>query len=357
MDPPRSDFSVSMRAAYNFGDPDTPGDDGGAAASVSDINLNEGGSPTESPQSNFSPREQPSAQGPQSPGVFASTVQDAAASQTGAAAPAHSGKTEGKKTHIVKEVLGMNKKSTKGMTDAEKEQVELAQRWKNALEEEKRLNDLEQHVVAGEQATARVVEQPNFPPKFLCLKPLVYHNIAALPASRQRMVTVAYYNWIAVCVLLVVNMGVSIGVGFAPFRADLVEPVEFNKGLNTVLAIVYLIGIPLSFIFWYWRVYTACSTGRPGEHIVALFGLIVAFAWALFAFAGPVSYGVSGIALAVHIGKTRARGVVAPVAVVLVMWLCEAGLVGYLIVMQFLYYRRDLNARRLARRRAAPVLG
>lgn len=273
---------------------------------------------------------------------------------TGVTATGGAGKAKkgsGKAAHVVKEVLGMNKKSTKGKTDDEKAQISLAERWKTALAEEERLNALSQQVVEGEERSAVIEKQPNLPRKFLCIHPLVYHSIATeVPSHRQRFVTIAWWNWVAVCILLLLNCGIAVGVGFAPYKdAAHKEDYPFNKALNTVLAIVYLIGAPFSFVLWYWRVYRGCSTGRPAQHLVALFGLIIGLAWALFAFVGPRTYGVCGIDLAVHIGRSRQTGVVAPVAFMILLWLAEAGMMCYLIVQEWIFYRKDLGARRAAR--------
>ncbi|AIN98937.1 hypothetical protein LPMP_250730 [Leishmania panamensis] len=261
------------------------------------------------------------------------------------------------KASVLKEVFGVNKESTKGMTDEQKKAASLEQRWQNALLEEQRLNDLEQRVSRDEVAATELGQLPNFPRKFLCIHPLVYHSISVVPEHRQLFVKMAFWDWVAVCILLVANCVVAIGVTSAPIRSNVAVNHDVNKVLNGVLAILYLIGIPLSFLLWYWRIYRGCSTGRPPQHILALCGLFIALAQAIFALVGSESYGVCGIILAKWIQETRATGVVVPVAVIAVLWAVQAVFTCYMITKMFIFYRRDLAARRAARRHGINVVG
>ncbi|KEG14202.1 secretory carrier membrane protein 3 [Trypanosoma grayi] len=259
------------------------------------------------------------------------------------------------KKFVAKEVLGLNKKSTSGMTPEEKKQALLEERWMKAMREERRLNELEAQVSYRIERTTEANLIPNFPPRFLCIKPIVHHDLAVVPEVRRGFVRLAYMNWFATCILLIVNMCVAIGVVFAPYREGAEK--KFKPAQNTALAIVYLIGIPLGFIMWYWQVYGACSTGRHTKHLLSLCGLIVAFAFSVFMFAGPIDCGACGIALASDISKTKPKGVVVPVVVVLVLWAAEAGFLCYCIVRQWKYYRLDVNAQQEARRHMQNIIG
>lgn len=265
------------------------------------------------------------------------------------------GEPKGQKKHVIKEVLGMNKKSKKGKTDAEQDQIDLQQRWENALQEEERLAVLEQQVAAGETQTSMLsVKAPNLPRKFFCIRPLVYHSIRdEVVPERQRYVTIAFWTWVYVCCVLVINCGVAVGVGFSPFINEAHKKVyPFNKALNTVLACVYLVGIPLSFISWYWRIYKGATDCGPSQHLVALFALLIAVAQSVFSIVGPLNYGVCGIMLAVHVGMARKTGVVAAVVVVLFLFVGEAALMCYFFVKEWMFYRSDMHTRRAARRAA-----
>ncbi|ORC91800.1 secretory carrier membrane protein 3 [Trypanosoma theileri] len=262
---------------------------------------------------------------------------------------------ENHKLRVAKEVLGLNKKSTKGMTPEEKERVLLEERWLKTIEEEKRLNALESQVRERETTMRQANLTPNFPPKFLCIKPFLHHEIALVPEPRRLYVRMNFINWIITCLLLVINTAITIGVILAPYREGTTK--RFNKAQSIVLSIVYLIGIPLSFIIWYWPVYRACSTGRHTKHLLSLCGLIVALAFSVFIFVGPSNYGASGIDFARGVSETKSKILVLPVIIVLSLWGLEAVFLCYCIVKQWIFYRLDVNAQQEVRRQMRNVIG
>ncbi|KAK7200383.1 SCAMP family [Novymonas esmeraldas] len=357
-----------LRNLYNFGELGSAvnrrpnGSPAQAPPPVSNGDNNNRQENSDNYAADYSPREEPNnGDVPVSPAAFGNEgggYTAAAAASGGAGAAAAVGNTDKhSKTGVLKEVLGTNKKSTKGMTDEQKNAVRLEERWKSALLEEQRLNALEQRVNQEEAVTAEVGQLPNFPRKFLCLRPLVYHSISEVPEHRRLFVTMVFWDWVALCILLVMNCGIAIGIVYAPVRSNVVVSKDVNKALNDVLAAIYLVGIPLSFLIWYWRVYRACSTGRPPQHVLALCGLLIALAQAIFALVGPINYGVCGIMLAMWIERTRETGVVAPVAIMAVLWAAQAVFLCFVIVKEFIYYRKDLAARRAARRHNPNVVG
>ncbi|EKG01586.1 hypothetical protein TCSYLVIO_007413 [Trypanosoma cruzi] len=261
---------------------------------------------------------------------------------------------ENSKVKIAKEVLGINKKNTSGMSPEEKERVLLEERWKRAMAEENRLNALEEQVTHREQATNSSGLLPNFPPKFLCIKPLVHHDISSVPEVRRHFVRFNFINWIATCVLLLVNMIIVIAVVFASHKED---AKKFHTSQNTVLAILYLMGAPLSFIVWYWQIYSACSTGRHTKHLLALSGLVIALAFDIFMIVGRTNYAACGVSLAIDISKTKSKLAVLPVIVVLFFWVVEAVILCYCIAKQWMYYRLDVNAQEEVRRQMRNVIG
>lgn len=361
-----SSETQELRALYDFGELGSANNrgNGRAPAQAPAPPQNHDAAERESSDNDaqeYSPREdQHYNEAPTSPAAFGSngdTYVNTSPAPTAAVAAAGAKKSKGSKTSVIKEVLGTNKKSTKGMSEEQKKAVNLEQRWQNAVREEQRLNDLEQRASQAEAIHAEDAQAPNFPRKFLCFRPLVYHSMSAVPEPRKLFVTMAFWDWVAVCILLVANAGVAIGVNYAPVRKNVTIIRDVNKALNVVLAVVYLVGVPLSFLIWYWRVYTACSTGRPTQHVLAMCGLLIALAQAIFALVGPTSYGVAGILLAEWIQKTRETGVVAPVAIMAVLWAAQAVFTCFMLVKVFIYYRRDLAARRAARRYQPNVVG
>ncbi|RNE97765.1 secretory carrier membrane protein 3 [Trypanosoma conorhini] len=259
------------------------------------------------------------------------------------------------KIQIAKEVLGLNKKDTSGMSPEEKERVLLEERWKRAMAEENRLNVLEERVKSREQETAAADLLPNFPPKILCIKPLVHHDLQRVPEIRRKFVRLNFINWIVTCVLLLLNMIVAIAVVAAPYKKDAKK--IFKPAQNSVLAIVYLLGAPLSFIVWYWQIYSACSTGRQTKHILSLCGLIIALAFVIFMVVGRSNYAACGVDLTLDISETKNKLLVVPVIIVLGCWVTEGVWLCYCIVRQWMYYRLDANAQEEVRRQMHNVIG
>ncbi|GET89161.1 hypothetical protein, conserved [Leishmania tarentolae] len=350
-----------LRALYNF-DPDSANNDrsspppGQTPPHTSDDD-NEDRESTDNGAAVYSPREEQADEGFSSAVVGTRGDVSVTVAATAGGGTVREAKKKVSKAGVLKEVFGVNRKSTKGMTEEEKKVVNLEQRWQNALLEEQRLNSLEQRISRDEAATVELRHAPNFPPKFLCIHPLVYHSISAVPEHRQLFVKMAFWDWVAVCILLLANCAIAIGVTSAPVRANVIVKDDVNKALNGVLAIVQLSGIPLSFLIWYWRIYRGCSTGSPAQHILAFCGLLVSLAHAIFAFAGPQNYGLCGIALAKWIQATRQSGVVAPVAIMTVLWAAQAIFTCFMIIKMFNFYRKDLAARRAARRYGMNVVG
>ncbi|KAG5476936.1 hypothetical protein LSCM1_05269 [Leishmania martiniquensis] len=358
-----SSETQELRALYYFGEPGsannrrngaTPGQNPPQGSDDDSSDRESNGNNA----SDYSPREGLNySEVPASPGAF-EVGGDANVTVTAKVGRAPKGqKKKSSKTGVVKVVLGTNKKSTKGMTEQQKRTARLEQRWQNALLEEQRLNDLEQRIIREEAVTREMGEVPNFPRKFLCIHPLVYHSFSAVPEHRQLFVKMAFWDWVAVCILLVANCGIAIGISYAPIRPKVYVKRDINKVVNAALAVVHLFGIPFSFLLWYWRIYRGCSTGRPPQHILALCGLLVALAQAIFALVGPINYGVCGIVLAKWIQETRKAGVVAPVAVMAALWATQAVFTCFMFAKQFIFYRKDLAARRAARRHGLNVVG
>lgn len=262
---------------------------------------------------------------------------------------------ENSKLRIAKEILGLNNKNINGMSPSEKERVLLEERWKNAIAEENRLDSLEERVRSREQAVAAAGLLPNFPPKFLCIRPLVHHDITTVPELRKRFVKLNYMNWIVTSVLLAFNMFVVVGIMCAPYRQGANQ--SFNMAKNIALSILYLSGGPLSFIVWYWQVYVACSTGRHTRHLLSLSGLILALSFSIFMIIGKTNAGTCGINFAMSTAELKSRFLILPIIIVMVMWFAEACFLVYCIVKQWVYYRLDVKAQQEVKRQMGNVIG
>ena len=129
---------------------------------------------------------------------------------------------------------------------------------------------------------------PNFPPKFLCMRPLVYHSIVSeVPSDRVRYVRVAYGTFYLTLLTLVYNLVCSIA-GFVAAGDD-----DHEWGAHLGASVVYLLGIPGAFVVWYFPIYTAASTGDG--YGVAFIGGAVGFVFSLFTFVGVPTYGGCGV--------------------------------------------------------------
>lgn len=357
-----SSENQELHALYQFGQPESADNRSTTEREPTSTVGNRGGENNydNAELVSYSPREEPSNAMPTSPAAFGGgndtyvptgngNAGSYAATSFDAAGEKQHHK-EGSKKNVIKLVLGKDKKNTKGMSDEEKKAAKLQERWKNAMLEEQRLNELDKRVSQEETATTDLGVAPNFPPKILCIRPLVYHKINAVSEDRRLFVTMAFWDWVAVCIILVANCPITIACNYTPSRHDVTIKRDINKGLNIVLACVYLVGIPLGFLIWYWPIYQSNYKRRPNLHVVALCGLIIALAQAIFAFVGPESYGFCGILSSKWIGRTRESGVVAPMAIVTALWGAQAIFTIYMICQVFIFYRRDLAARRAQRR-------
>ncbi|CAD2217119.1 hypothetical protein AGDE_05428 [Angomonas deanei] len=237
------------------------------------------------------------------------------------------------------------------MSEEEKSQVDLERRWKNALAEEQRLNKLSEKVQM--QAGESTEPPDNFPPKFLCIRPFMYHSMDAVMPERRKFVTMCFWEWVAVSIALIYNMIAVIITIALPDREDAVIKRNVNKPAQIVLSIVFVIGIPISFFTWYWRIYRACCTRNPAQHFVALCSLILDLGWFVFVLIGPLSCGVCGIIYTIYVSERKVKGLVVLPIIVLVL---SAGFIGFTlfkIVKEFIFYRKDLAFRRSLKRQMA----
>lgn len=261
------------------------------------------------------------------------------------------------KADIVKEVTGRSNTNTNGMTVDGKEHALLVERWKNAMAEEERLNILQRQVEYQLKATEGANLEANFPPKFLCIKPLVNHTIGMVPEPRRKYVKFNYVIWMVNCVLLVANASVAITVAFSPYENEFEGPKASNKAQATALSIAYLLGVPLSFFVWHWPIYKACITGLATRHLVSLCGLLVALAFAIFMLVGLPDTGACGAILAMEVYEGKSNYLLIPLGVVISLWCFETAYFFYCMVVQWKFYRLDIMAQREARSHIDNVIG
>jgi hypothetical protein len=172
---------------------------------------------------------------------------------------------------------------------------QFEQRWNDALEQERQLAEQASRLEKYErQLNAHFRnDAPNFPPKCCCFDSIVFHDITAdvFPA-RQKFVKGAYTNWYLTILFLVYNAALAITMMFLDPLEGKEKPEEIQSHL--AIAVVMLLGIPLSFVLWYWPLYKACSTGASGQHIMSYIGLFVAIIFNIIVAVGPMGFGGCG---------------------------------------------------------------
>lgn len=131
---------------------------------------------------------------------------------------------------------------------------------------------------------------PNFPPKFLCIEPIVYHNIAAeVPLERQPLAKVNFAVYITLCVMILLNIIAAL-IGFAtPSTGD-----TKIWGTHFGVSFLFLLGIPGAFVSWYFVIYTAISKGNSGKYSLAKFGICLGFLFDVYIAIGIFGFGGCG---------------------------------------------------------------
>lgn len=165
----------------------------------------------------------------------------------------------------------------------------------------------------ADAALARVM--PNFPPKFLCIRPIVYHDITAeVIPERQRFAKAAFASYIALCVLILLNIIVAL-IGFAtPNKASSTSGSAW--GTHFGVSFLYLLGIPGAFMVWYFQIYTAITGGDPGKYTLASFGMFLGFCFDVFLAIGILKFGGCGWLYIVAAQTDKTNVVTTAVAIV-----------------------------------------
>nr|CCC92960.1 putative membrane-trafficking protein [Trypanosoma congolense IL3000] len=107
--------------------------------------------------------------------------------------------------------------------------------------------------------------EPNFPPRFMCVKPIVYHNIKEqVPVPLQSFMNALIVVYFVLVALISYNITVALVC------------LIFGGGLiHFGVSFVYLLGIPGAFIVWYYNVYLCAVDELRSRRLVACVGLWV----------------------------------------------------------------------------------
>ncbi|KAG8347222.1 putative SCAMP family [Trypanosoma vivax] len=148
----------------------------------------------------------------------------------------------------------------------EAKEKELAQRREELREREKNI-------------APELSPEPNFPPEFLCIKPLIYHNIKEhIPVPFQKFMYSLCFLYFALVALILYNiLSALISVAFG------------GSGKHFGLSFLYLLGIPGGFIVWYYNAYIAAVDESRPRRLLACLGIAIGFLFDVW-----MSIGVSG---------------------------------------------------------------
>jgi hypothetical protein len=184
-------------------------------------------------------------------------------------------------------------------------------------------------------ALARTI--PNFPPKFLCFDPIVYHSIPnEVPVDRQRFVRGCYMNYYLTVALIILNI-LTAAVAYGSPTAGGVNPQPWPQHFG--VSFLYLLGIPGAFVVWYYQLYLACSR-CDGNYMMALIGVAIALLFAVFMMIGVVGYGGCGWLFVIAAQADAEKAVVQYMGIAMgLLWLFQG--LGFLFVLYRLWgYRK-----------------
>lgn len=156
---------------------------------------------------------------------------------------------------------------TSRSTSAREIELEKKERELKRKEEEVRKKEAEL-VASGALAPKR-----NWPG--LCLR-FLYHDIAAeVPAAQQRMVRFVYYSWFG----LIAALGMNLLAGCFILGSDAKDKVG-SWFLNLTY---FVLGVPLSFWMWYWRLYNGVKSDRAFSYVGFFIGYLIHVAYCIWA--------------------------------------------------------------------------
>ncbi|GJP32729.1 hypothetical protein CLOM_g17327 [Closterium sp. NIES-68] len=132
------------------------------------------------------------------------------------------------------------------------------------------------------------IQRNNFPPFF----PIIQHDIPTdIPAHVQYLQYPAFLSWLGIMLCLVFNF-VAVLVSW------ILGAVSSTSGLgNFFLAIIYgVLGIPLSYILWYRRLYNSLKKDSALGFGIFFLGFLIHCGFCIFASVAPPIF-FSGMAL------------------------------------------------------------
>eukprot|EP00760_Papus_ankaliazontas_P015574 PhM_4_TR16597/c0_g1_i1/m.2607/K19995/SCAMP; secretory carrier-associated membrane protein len=218
-----------------------------------------------------------------------------------------------------------------------------------------RLKAREQELVAKETDLARMEfefgqllrkTQPNWPKQFLCLRPIVHHDILGdIRPDRCQFVRMCYFNYYYTCFMLIANSIVAIIALSSPKKDTVKGSDEYSEQETWMkqfgVSIIHLLGLVFSFIVWYWPTYKACGQGRSSQYVMAFIGNAVGLCYAVFASIGIMGYGLCGLSFAFDANRVKGEASFLSSLILSVLFIIQGCLFVFALWRLRKYYKQD----------------
>jgi len=225
----------------------------------------------------------------------------------------------------------------------------------NLVSKEREVSARMQNLKERQQQVLQALEslRPNWPGHFLCIGPVVYHNIEkAIPADRIGYAKASYSCYYFTILILVYNLICCI----AAVASENKSSSSTSYTGQMVASVIHLLGIPGAFIVWHYQIYTAIQPRGPlSRYGKAYLGLVVAILYNAFMTVGLSGYGGAGFLFATDLKDSKTSS--APYYMSIVCGLCWL-LQGIFFVLSGLFrLRRFHNQDKAAQNPIASAVG
>jgi len=204
------------------------------------------------------------------------------------------------------------KELTKREFDLERREYEFQAKVKSQLTNNN--NTIAQpslHYVEAVIPRATTTPQKNFP---FCY-PIMYHNIGSIPSEfmRRKVVYMGFISWIIFSLCTVLNAAAAYTTVFYPLllKGIPLEVTTMMKVQYLVVATVMIFFLPPAhFFLTYYPLYKAMEKGTVPRFVLFFISYGVVIIFCLFGVSGFMTYGFSGVIIAVYFDPNIYGGVI-----------------------------------------------
>jgi len=174
----------------------------------------------------------------------------------------------------------------------QEKQIELERREQQLQYQQMKLQEVQKSTGAA-----------NKPPNWPRCKPLIYHNIyEEIPEGGRSLVRRVYFSWFLFCWTLSLNA--------VALLAGVIEDSSLGVDFGVSLAL-FIILIPVSFVFWYRPLYVAVKNDRGMSYFFFFFNYVCHVAFCIVMCIGIPSSGSGGFINAIACLKfSAASGII-----------------------------------------------